>query len=273
MNTRRQGYFPFAPFRLGSVFARILLCAIVFMTAFHRGGAQIPDESSVGNTIWEFEPTRGLIVPRSGLFVSPDGGWYSLARTTAPLAYGGKCGYRVTSSNTAVLTLGVDTPNPGQIKLTFGSSTAGSYEDSIGSGNFRVMRVPVAQDVPLRNISSRATLIAGQSVSSGFVVKGNAIREVLVRAVGPSLAQFSVTNPAPSPRLIVWRREVRLGTNQGWNGLVSISQASARVGAFPLLAGSRDSALLLSLPPGDYIAQVDSGDPGGEVLVEVYFLN
>jgi hypothetical protein len=43
------------------------------------------------------------------------------------------------------------------------------------------------------------------------------------------------------------------------------------VGAFPLAPGGRDAALLLTLPPGTYSAQV--GGPAGATgvaLVEVY---
>ena len=49
---------------------------------------------------------------------------------------------------------------------------------------------------------------------------------------------------------------------------------SMAVAAFPLTEGSKDSALVLSLPAGAYIADVSSLDPteSGEVLIEVYVL-
>ena len=46
------------------------------------------------------------------------------------------------------------------------------------------------------------------------------------------------------------------------------------VGAFPLLEDSKDAATVVRLGPGSYtvIAATDSDDPGGEALLEVYFL-
>ncbi|MEO5959994.1 MAG: hypothetical protein ABIR80_12830, partial [Opitutaceae bacterium] len=46
---------------------------------------------------------------------------------------------------------------------------------------------------------------------------------------------------------------------------------SARVGAFALPRGTADSAVLTTLPPGNYTVQVTSlVAGGGEVLLEVY---
>jgi hypothetical protein len=63
-----------------------------------------------------------------------------------------------------------------------------------------------------------------------------------------------------------------IAANSGWGGSAPVSAAGTAVGAFawtnPL---SGDSALLISLPPGSYTAQVSgaSGDTG-VALVEVY---
>jgi hypothetical protein len=68
--------------------------------------------------------------------------------------------------------------------------------------------------------------------------------------------------------------DVLVRENDSWDvgnppGLVAT--ATAAVGAFPLAPGGRDAALLLTLPPGTYSAQV--GGPAGATgvaLVEVY---
>jgi hypothetical protein len=50
-----------------------------------------------------------------------------------------------------------------------------------------------------------------------------------------------------------------------------LAAAFTRVGAFALPAGSRDAALLATLPPGAYTAQVSGvGGTTGVALVEVY---
>jgi hypothetical protein len=63
-----------------------------------------------------------------------------------------------------------------------------------------------------------------------------------------------------------------IATNVGWGGASQIASEAASVGAFswgPL--ATADSALLVTLPPGAYTAEVSgaSGDTGIS-LVEVY---
>jgi hypothetical protein len=62
--------------------------------------------------------------------------------------------------------------------------------------------------------------------------------------------------------------------NDNWevgNDAAMISEATAKVGAFPLATGARDAAILINLPPGSYSAQVTGpGTTTGVALVEVY---
>jgi hypothetical protein len=50
-----------------------------------------------------------------------------------------------------------------------------------------------------------------------------------------------------------------------------MNQAFSRAGAFPLPANSGDSAVVVLLQPGTYLAQASSSQLG-EVLVEVYLM-
>ena len=56
----------------------------------------------------------------------------------------------------------------------------------------------------------------------------------------------------------------------GWGGTQSLAAAFDAVGAFALEKSSRDCALVLTLEPGSYTAQVRA-DTAGEVLLEVNF--
>jgi hypothetical protein len=62
--------------------------------------------------------------------------------------------------------------------------------------------------------------------------------------------------------------------NSGWAlapNSAEMPGAGALAGAFPLPAGNRDAALLLTLAPGAYTAQVtDPTGRAGTVLVEAY---
>lgn len=51
----------------------------------------------------------------------------------------------------------------------------------------------------------------------------------------------------------------------------AIAQAAVQVGAFPLVAGSHDAALLTTVAPGNYTALVsDTAGRSGIALVEAY---
>ena len=92
---------------------------------------------------------------------------------------------------------------------------------------------------------------------------------VLVRAVGPTLGAFGVTGALNDPRLEILRGTTSVATNDNW--LAADAPTFSSVGAFGLTAGSRDAALVVSLAPGSYTAQVSGvGGTTGVALVEVY---
>ena len=125
----------------------------------------------------------------------------------------------------------------------------------------------------LVNVSARAKVGDGRgTLIAGFVVGGNTPATVLVRAVGPALAAFGVDDPAGDPKLELFRDTTFLAENNDWNGDPQLAALAASIGAFPLpLNGSKDSVLLLTLPPGTYTAQAtDSDRRGGSALLEVY---
>ncbi len=124
-------------------------------------------------------------------------------------------------------------------------------------------------------ISSRAAVGTGDSIAiAGFNIAsyGTATKRVLIRAVGPSLANLGVSGVLARPVLSIYDSSGRLiATNSGWNNSVDIAAASASVGDFALQSGSADAALLVDLAPGSYTAQVAGlNSTTGVALVEVY---
>lgn len=110
---------------------------------------------------------------------------------------------------------------------------------------------------------------------SGFVIAGDRPRSVLIRAVGPKLSSLIPGYPdaMADPQLEV--RAARGGlvaANDNWSSPDGRLLAAARVaGTFPLDAGSKDAALLMTLEPGAYTATVRSANgAGGTVLLEIY---
>ncbi len=124
----------------------------------------------------------------------------------------------------------------------------------------------------LRNLSTRGQVGSGANILiAGFVVGGTSAKQVLVRAIGPSLTQFGVTGTLSDPNLQVFSGSTLVAANDNWRGEPALVAASAQAGGFPLAASSLDSALLLTLQPGSYTAQVSGiGAATGVALVELY---
>ena len=128
----------------------------------------------------------------------------------------------------------------------------------------------------LINVSARMNVTAGEgTLIAGFVIGGNAPKTVLIRAAGPALAAFGVAGAMADPTIAVFSGSTSIGSNDNWgvgtNTAAQITTASAQVGAFAFVAGSRDAALLLTLQPGGYTVQVTGfGNTTGVALVEIY---
>ena len=109
-------------------------------------------------------------------------------------------------------------------------------------------------------------------ITAGFVVVGGGEKRVLARAVGPALSAFGVVGAAADPRLKLYVGEKEIGANDNWGGRSELVTAFAQAGAFDLAPNSRDAALVVSLPAGNYTVRVETSDSTGTVLVELYEL-
>jgi hypothetical protein len=135
----------------------------------------------------------------------------------------------------------------------------------------------VSPDTTLANISTRGIVTTGNgALIAGIVIGGTTPKPVLVRAIGPGLADFGVGGALLDPALrIVDSRDNRtVAENDDWDAggsVAAIEAAARRLGAFTLRRGTRDSAVLTTLPPGSYTAVVTGvGDLTGISLVEAY---
>ena len=144
---------------------------------------------------------------------------------------------------------------------------------SWGSDNV-VVRVENPHAQRLINLSARATVSAvNPIVIAGFVVPGSPgklveFKKILLRVVGPTLATLGVPNPLVSPQLRLYRAG---GSDVVLPSSRAPASASALVGAFPLLSGSADIAVIVDLPAGAYSAHASSANGGGgDLLMEIY---
>jgi hypothetical protein len=143
---------------------------------------------------------------------------------------------------------------------------------------------PTGASQKLINLSATGQAGSGSSaLVGGFTVNGNASKKLLIRGVGPALTKFGVSGALAGPLLAVYDgMGALLAQNAGWGTPLAtaagqtpataaqISAAATSVGAFSLATGSKDTAVIVTLAPGSYSAQVSAGSGAGAAMVEVY---
>ena len=123
------------------------------------------------------------------------------------------------------------------------------------------------------NVSARSVAGTGANVLTvGFAISGAEAKTLLIRGIGPTLANFGVTGTLTSTRLRLFDSSgTQIADNSNWVSSVSPTSVFNSVGAFALPTGSADSVLFLGLPAGTYTAQVSgAGAVTGTALIEVY---
>lgn len=150
---------------------------------------------------------------------------------------------------------------------------------ALSSARITVNRVDTNRAI-LANISARGRAGTGsETFIVGFVITGSVPKSVLVRAAGPALASQGVSRPLGDPQLTLFRSSggtsSLAGTNDNWSAddtaAAALRSAAQRLGAFAFPDGSKDAAMLVTLPPGIYSAHVgNQGAGSGITLVEVY---
>ena len=232
---------------------------------------------AIGPTLGVFGVTGALADPQLGLFnasstqIATNTVWGGGATLTNAFAAVGAFALGATSRDAALLS-----------PLTASGASGYSAQVVSASGGTGVALVEAydadgaTSTTRFINLSARTVAGTGaQTLIAGFVLSGNVPRTLLIRGVGPGLNQFGVTGTLANPRLelhtTINNVDTTVATNTGWAGSPALAAAFTQVGAFPLPATSADAALLLTLAPGSYTAQVAGvGGTTGVALVEVY---
>jgi hypothetical protein len=138
-----------------------------------------------------------------------------------------------------------------------------------------------APDSLLGNISTRSFVQTGDNVMiGGVIVQGTQPRRVILRAIGPELTQYGVPNPLADPTLELHDSTGALiASNNNWQhtiigGIITSDQVAAIRASGHAPGDPRESAIIATLPPGNYTAIVRGvNNTTGVGLVEVYDLD
>lgn len=176
-----------------------------------------------------------------------------------------------------ILDSGLAPNNPFESAL-WGVINPGAYtvvvrgkDDTTGMGLFEVYDLDQTVDSKLANISTRGFVNAGDDVMiGGTIIVGDSSTRIVVRAIGPSLAKFGISNALENPTLEL--RDANgglIGENDNWRSANEGEILAANLAP----ADERESAIFQTLSPGAYTAIVrGSGNITGVALVEAYQL-
>lgn len=142
--------------------------------------------------------------------------------------------------------------------------------DTVGTGVVDAYDLSAASPARLANIATRGLVQPGdQLMIAGFIIQKGPMRAV-VRAIGPSLSAFGITNALSDTTLQLRDPNgVIVRENDDWQ--TTQKQELIDTGLQP--TDDREGALIETLQPGQYTAQV-RGKPEqtGIGVVQVYFL-
>ncbi len=135
-----------------------------------------------------------------------------------------------------------------------------------------------ATTVPVQffSLSTLGFTGTGENVlTPGFIITGDGPKQLLIRAVGPTLgaAPYNVPGVLADPqfRVVPLGKDLTVASNDNWGGSAALQAAFTQTNDFALPPASRDAAAIVRLPPGGYTIQASGvGGTTGNVLVEVY---
>lgn len=141
--------------------------------------------------------------------------------------------------------------------------------NTTGTGLAEIYNLGSNGQTKLLNISTRGQVLTQDDVMiCGFVVQGVANHSYLIRALGPSLANFGVTGVLANPTLqLTTAQGQTIALNDNWRD----SQEAAIQATNLAPTNDKESAILRTVGPGSYTAIVRGKSMGtGVALVEVY---
>jgi len=176
-----------------------------------------------------------------------------------------------------VMTSGLAPLNPNESALLL-SVPPGSYTAVLrgkggltGIGLVEVYDLDADGAAKVVNISTRGFVLTDENVMiGGLIITGDLRSQLVLRGIGPSLSNFGVPDVLADPLLELHDGNGALiQANNDWRDTQEV--ALQNTGLAP--TNSLESAILISVPPGNYTAVLKGADGGtGNGLIEVYKL-
>jgi hypothetical protein len=134
------------------------------------------------------------------------------------------------------------------------------------------------------NVSTRLPVRVGDNpLIEGFIVQGptGSIKKILVRAIGPSLANFGITDALANPTLDIvdTSNNTTIASNDNWKttqvgGIITGDQVAEITATNLQPSNNAESAIIANLAPGSYTAVVrGAGNTEGTAVVDAYDLS
>ena len=254
--------------RLYSLAVRTALDAnqILIVGFTMSGGAKNVLLRAAGPTLGAFGVPETMADPKLDLYtgstlVTSNDNWGGSSSLAATFQSAGAFAFASATSLDAALVASIN-----------GGRTAHVYGPVAGAVLVEGYDVGTGDAQRFTGLSARNRVGTGANILiAGFSLSGEGKRNLLIRAVGPTLGVFGVPSVLTDPKLEIYQGSTKIGENDNWSSTLSTTFSS--VGAFQLTQGSKDAAITVSLPAGSYTVQVSGADGGvGEALVEIYEL-
>jgi hypothetical protein len=222
------------------------------------------------------------ITCHADITVPADPGQNSTTVFYDPPAISDNCGGATASYNIAsgsVFGVGT-TPVTGTVTDTSGNARSCTFNVTVTPNSAEPTPTPSGGGTPgpgatpattkLANISTRLRVEQGDdALIGGFIVTGNQMKKLIVRAIGPSLP---IADRLVDPELELYNGAGELiGKNNNWQDALNAQEI---IDSTIAPTNGLESAILGSVPPGAYTAVVHGVNGGtGVGLVEAYDLN
>jgi len=185
----------------------------------------------------------------------------------------------ITGDQSAEISASGLAPGDDQESAIIANLAPGSYTavvrglgNTVGTGLVDAYDISAGSPARLANVATRGFIQPGDKLMiAGFIVQNAPVRAV-VRAIGPSLTAFGIGNALPDTTLQLRNENgVVLLENDDWKTDPAQKQELEGTGLQP--TNDLEAAVIMTLPPGQYTAQVrGKGESNGIGVVEAYFL-